>query len=81
MPSTPSTTASPSSTKCFCLILRAALDDPGIAAGPIVAPARDQAHAVAVALQAEAIPVVFYLVKPIGAVRDCCALGRQAKLK
>jgi hypothetical protein len=55
--------------------------DPWIAAGPIVAAPRDQAHAIAVARQAEAITVVLYFVKLIRAVRDSGTLGRQAKLE
>jgi hypothetical protein len=33
------------------------LDDPGVAVGPVVAAAGDQAHAIAIALQAEAAVV------------------------
>ena len=40
-------------------VLARRFDDPRIAVGPIVAAARDQAHAVAVALKAEAIAVMF----------------------
>jgi hypothetical protein len=61
--------------------LRAASKDPWITAGPIVASARDQAHAVSIALQAEAVAIVFYFMKPIEAVRDRNALRRQAELK
>src|SRR6476659_5304234 len=46
------------------------LDDPGISLGPIVSAARDQPHTIAVALDAQAIAVVFDLVKPVRAVRD-----------
>jgi len=55
--------------------------DPRIATGPIVPAARDQAHAVAVALQPEAIAVILDLVEPVGAVRNADGLGRDAELK
>jgi hypothetical protein len=42
--------------------LASRLDDPGIPIGPVIAAPGDQACAVAVALQAEAIAVVFDLV-------------------
>ena len=51
-----------------------------IALGPVVAAARDQAHAVAVALQAEAVAVVFDLVKPHRGGRDGVADRGQAEL-
>ena len=37
-----------------------------IAVRPVVAAARDQAHAVAVALDAEAVAIVFHLAEPVG---------------
>lgn len=37
--------------------------------------------AVAAPLQAEAITVIFYFMKPVPPGRHKCALGRQAKLK
>src|SRR6185437_1787535 len=48
-------------------VLQGALDDPRVTVGPIVTAARDQPHAIAVALQAEAVTVVFDLVNPVGA--------------
>ena len=57
------------------------LDDPGIAVSPVVAAAGDQAHAIPLALQAEAVTVVFHLVESDRMVRDGGRAGRQAKLE
>ncbi|RXH34376.1 hypothetical protein XH99_01120 [Bradyrhizobium nanningense] len=62
-------------------VLERRLNDPRKALCPIVTATRDQAHAVAIALQAEAINVVLHFMKPIRAIWDRSALGRQAKLK
>jgi hypothetical protein len=61
--------------------LASGLHDPGIAAGPVIAVASEQTHAITVPLYAEAVAIVFYFVQPVGAVRDCRGFGRQAKLK
>jgi hypothetical protein len=45
--------------KLLYAVLACRLDDPRIAVGPVVAAARDQPDAVAVALDAEAVAVVF----------------------
>jgi hypothetical protein len=57
------------------------LHDPGIAVGEVVAAARDQPDAVAVALKAEAVAVVLHFVQPVGAVRDAGRFGGQAEIK
>jgi hypothetical protein len=46
------------------------LGDPRVALGPVIAAARDQAYAIGVALQADAIAVVLDLVEPVSAGRD-----------
>ena len=55
------------------------LNDPGIAVRPVVAASGDQVHAVAVALEAEAVTVIVYLMEsqswPDGTVMDL--VGRQ----
>jgi hypothetical protein len=62
-------------------VLQRRLDDPRIALSPIVSAARDQTHAIAVALDPQAVAVIFDLVEPIRAVGDFCTSGRNAKLK
>ncbi len=47
--------------------LAGGLDDPWISGGPVVAATGDQPHAVAIALQPEAVSVVLDLVEPVGA--------------
>lgn len=42
--------------------------------------ARDQAYAIAVAVQAEAVAVVFDLMKPVGAGGDGGGLGGEAEI-
>ena len=61
-------------------VFQRGLDDPGIAFGPVVSAARDQPHAIAVALDAQAVAVIFDLVESIRAVGDFCTAGRNAKL-
>ena len=68
-PSTPSTTASPSITNRLTRFFSAA-STIHVAAGPVVAALCDQTVAVAVALQLEAITIVFDLVQPIRGVGD-----------
>jgi hypothetical protein len=80
-PSTPRMTASPSSTNRFCRTLRAALSDPRVALGPVVTAPGDQADAVAVAFQAEAIAVVLDFVEPVRTNRDAGRFGGDAELK
>ena len=46
-------------------VLQRGVDDPRIALGPVIAIAGDQAHAVAIALDAQAVAVIFYFVKPV----------------
>ena len=50
--------------------LQRGFDDPGIALGPVVAVAGEQPDPVAVALQAQAIAVIFDFVQPAVPVRD-----------
>jgi hypothetical protein len=49
--------------------------DPLISIGQVVATARDQAHAPAVALQPEPVAVVLDLVEPVGAAWDSARSG------
>src|SRR6266566_6772820 len=63
------------------LVLQRGLDDPGITAGPIIAVARDQAHALSVALQPDAVPVILDLVKPVRSGGYLRAARRNAKIK
>jgi hypothetical protein len=62
-------------------VLQGRLHDPWIPLRPVVATLTDQAHAIAVALNAEAIPVVFYFMEPLGAGRNGLAKRWKAKLK
>jgi hypothetical protein len=61
-------------------VLQRRLDDPRIASGPVVAASRDEAREVAVALDAQAVAVMFDLVQPVGAGGDtdrfCGEAGR-----
>jgi hypothetical protein len=59
--------ASPSITKLLVSVLQRGLDDPGIALGPIVSAARNQPHAIAIALDAQAIADILDLVEPVWA--------------
>jgi hypothetical protein len=58
-----------------------AFDDPRIAVGRVVAAPCDQADAHPVALQSEAIAVVFYLMKPVGTGWHACRFGRETEIK
>jgi len=59
-------------------VLQRRLDDPGIAIGPVVAASGDQANAIPLALQTEAVAVVLNLVQPDRAIGDTGLAGRQA---
>jgi hypothetical protein len=67
--------------KALLPTLQRGLNNSWIALGPIVSAARDQPHAVAIALNAQAKAIVFYLAKPLRAGRDLGARGRDAELK
>ena len=56
-------------------------DDPGISAGPVIAVAGEQPHAVAVPLNAEAVAIIFHFMEPIGAGRHGLAGRGKAELK
>lgn len=49
--------------------------------GPVVAATGDQAQAVAIALQAEAVAVVFHLMEPVGAGGDGSRFRGEAEIK
>jgi hypothetical protein len=55
MPSTPGLTVSPSMTNCLYLFFSAASTIQGIALAPVITAARDQPHAIAVALDPQAV--------------------------
>jgi hypothetical protein len=61
--------------------LQRCLDDPRITVGKVVTASGHQAHTLAIALQPEAIAVVFDLVEPIRAGRDAGRSGGDAELK
>jgi len=46
-------------------VLQGAFDDPGKAAGPVIAALSNQPDAIAVTLDAKAVAVVFDLVEPV----------------
>ena len=50
-------------------VLARGLDDPGEAAGPVIAAAGDQAHAIAVAGHDQAVAVILHFVEPDRAIR------------
>jgi hypothetical protein len=52
-------------------VLQRRLDNPREALGPIVAAARDQPHAVAVALQPQTVAVILDFEEPFRLSRDC----------
>ena len=56
-------------------VLQGGLHDPRVTAGPVMAAARDQAHAVAIALQPQPIAIVFHFVQPVGAGGDGDGFG------
>jgi hypothetical protein len=61
-----------------CRFLQRGLDDPRIAGAPIVAVAAEQAHAASIALNDQAVAVVFDFVEPVRGRRDDLAAGRKA---
>jgi hypothetical protein len=61
--------------------LAGGLHDPGIAAGPVMAVASEQTHAITVPLDAEAVAVLFHFVEPFGAGRHGLAGRGEAELK
>jgi hypothetical protein len=67
--------------KLLAAIAARGLHDPREALGPIIAAARDQPDAIAVTLDAKAIPVIFDFVKPLGACRHGFSEGGQAELE
>ena len=59
-------------------VLQRGLDDPGEALGPIISALGDQPHALAIPLQAQAIPVHLQLMEPLGPRGDDLArVGMQ----
>jgi hypothetical protein len=56
------------------------LDDQRIAVAPVVAIAREHPHALALALNEQAITVVLDFVKPVGVMGDFGPAGRDAGL-
>jgi hypothetical protein len=62
-------------------ILQRSLDDPGKALGPVVAVADEQLNGLAIALDAEAVAVIFDFVDPVGAGSDRFGGGRQAEFE
>jgi hypothetical protein len=62
-------------------VLARCLDDPRVAVRPVVATARNQAHAFAVPLQPEAVAVVFDLMQPVRADRNTGRFGGKAKVE
>ena len=79
-PSAPQTTASPSRVNDCALILAAALAIAGIALGPVVAAAGEQAHWLALAADDQPVAVVLDLVHPIGPGRRLGGASRDAGL-
>jgi hypothetical protein len=63
------------------LLAEGRFHDPRMAIGPVVAASGDQAHAVAVGLDDQAITVVLDLMEPVVAVRDFGRAGRDAGLE
>src|SRR5215468_2257866 len=59
-------------------VLQRRFDNPRIAVGPVVAAAGDQAHAIPLALYAEAMAVVPYFMQPDRMIRDGGRHGGQA---
>ena len=69
---------SPSITKEVLRLQQRGFRNEGIAVGPIVAVAGEQTHAFALALDDQAIPVMFYFVQPVRAGRNLGAARRDA---
>ena len=81
MPSWSSQTASPSMTRDGVRSRLAASTIQGEAIRPVKAAPGEQAHALAVALDDQAVAVVLDLVKPVGAVRNLSSARRDAGFK
>jgi len=62
-------------------VLQGRLDNPGITFASTVATARDQTHAVAIPLDAQAVAVVLDLVQPVRAIRDAGRSGGKAEIE
>jgi hypothetical protein len=62
-------------------VFQSGLSDPGEAARPIIATSGDQPNAVAVTLDANAIAIQLYFVKPFRAGGNLRSLSRNAELK
>jgi hypothetical protein len=62
-------------------VLQRGLDDPEIALGPVVSAPRDQPHAIAGALDPQAVAVILDLVEPLRAGWHVLAERRQAELE
>ena len=62
-------------------VLQRRLDDPRIALAPVITAARDQPHAIAVALDPQAVAVILDLVEPIRTAGDLDAASGNAELK
>ena len=62
-------------------VLQRGLNNPRVALRPVVPAFGDQPHARAIALQPEAVAVVFYFMKPFGRRWHGGGAGRQAKLE
>src|SRR5437763_4634909 len=63
------------------LILERGFDNPWISLGPVIAVAADQAHARAVALDAQAVTVICYFVQTVPAVRHTDGFAGKANIK
>jgi hypothetical protein len=62
-------------------VLQGSFNDPGKALCPIVSASGNQPHPIAVALNTQAVAVVFDFVEPVGAGRDADRSSREAKVK
>ena len=81
MPSTPSSTASPSSTNELFRLRNAALGDERKPTAPVVDIAGEQANALSVPLDDQSIAIMFDLVDPIVPDRNRGAPDRDAGFK
>ena len=61
--------------------LASCLHDPWIAAGPVIAVASEQTHAITVSLYAEPVAIIFHFMEPFGAGRHGLAGRGDAELK
>ena len=80
LPSSRAITASPS-IRNDCALRRRQVNDGREAVGPVMAVAGEQPDALAVALNDQAIAVMFDFVDPLGPVRNLCPAGWNAGLK